>query len=392
MATITAPVEVVAPQKVALFEISVSKQELMHELQIAQGVAERKTTIPILSNFLFVAEDGRLNITATDLNQSIKSSCPAAVRVEGRITVPGRKFFEYVRLLPDGNITLKALPNGWVQIRSGRSNTKMVGMDAKAFPETPLFPEAGFLTLPASVMKGLLPRVVYAVSTEESRYTLAGALMILNSDSLSLVATDGHRLAYIQKKDEPFAAVIKEEKHLIPRPAVLQLMSLLSNMQDGTVDFASDDTTLFFRIQERVYTARKMTGNFPNFEAVLPKENKLIVIVNVNELAASIQRVGQFADERSQCVRFKLGENEMTISSSVAESGESEDVISTPYSGQAFTVGFNYPYIIDFLKSIAGTEEVRMEFKDASTAMIMRPQTSEILYGYECVLMPMRIG
>ncbi len=390
MATMTMPVANVTPQKAMLFEVSVSKQELLQELQMAQRVTERKTTIPILSNFLLTAEAGRLIVSATDLNHSIQSSCAAAVGVAGSITVPGRKLFEYVRLLPDGNITLKSLPNGWVQIRSGRSNTKMVGMDAANYPKIAEFPASGAISLPALVLKALLPRIAFAISGIESRYTLQAALMILKPDSLSLVATDGHRLAVIEKKGEPLAGVVAEQKHLLPQIAVSQLISLLSTVKEGTIDFAANETNLFFRIQERVYIARKIAGSFPNYEAVMPRDNSLIAIANVNDLASSIQRVSQFADERSGSIRLALGENEIKVSSANSEAGESEDVIPAPYSGPPLVAGFNYSYIIDFLKSIAGTDEVRLEFKDASHAFLMRPETSQDQYAFQYVVMPMR--
>ncbi len=390
MATTPMPVAVVTPQKSTLFEVSVSKQELLQELQLAQGVTERKTTIPILSNFLLKTDAGRLMVTATDLNHSIQSACAAAVGVAGSITVPGRKLFDYVRLLPDGNITLKALANGWIQIRSGRSNTKMVGMDAANYPKIAEFPASGAISLPALVLKALLPRIAFAVSHEESRYTLQAALMILKPESISLVATDGHRLALIEKRGESFGGVVAEQKHLIPQIAVAQLMSLLSTVKEGVVDFAFDETNLFFRIQGRVYIARKVAGNFPNYEAVLPKNNTIIVVANVNELTSSIQRVSQFADERSGCVRFTLADNEIKVSSANTEAGESEDIIPSPYSGAPLTTGFNYSYVTDFLKCIAGTEEVRIEFKDGMSAVVMRPETSQEEYAFQMVLMPMR--
>ena len=391
MATTPVPVASAMPQKSTLFEVSISKQELIQELQLAQGVTERKTTIPILSNFLLMAEAGRLTVSATDLNHSIQSSCAAAVGVAGSITVPGRKLYDYARLLPDGNITLKALPNGWIQIRSGRSNTKMVGMDAANYPKIADFPASGAISLPALVLKALLPRIAFAVSHEESRYTLQAALMILKPESISMVATDGHRLALIEKKGESFGGVVAEQKHLIPQIAVAQLVSLLSTVKEGAIEFASDETNLFFRIQNRVYIARKIAGSFPNYEAVMPKNNSLIAIANVSDLMSSIQRVSQFADERSGAIRLTLGENEIKVSSATSGAGESEDVLPAPYSGPPIVVGFNYSYVTDFLKSIAGTEEVRMQFKDALHAFLMQPETSQEEYSFLYVLMPLRV-
>src|SRR6476646_11117467 len=163
-------------------EISVSKFELLKELTATQGVVERKTTIPILSNFLFEAADDRLTITATDLDLSLRTSCDVKVKKEGSCTIPARKLYDYVKLLPDADITIKLLENHWVSIRCGRSNTKMVGMARSNFPSLPAFPTAGVVKIPAQVLRGMIARTVFAIANEESRYTLNGALMVLKPE------------------------------------------------------------------------------------------------------------------------------------------------------------------------------------------------------------------
>src|SRR5438445_11129076 len=173
----------------ATMEISISKNDLLKELTATQGVVERKTTIPILSNFLFEASGDKLSITATDLDLSLRTSCPARVKKEGSCTVPARKLDAYVKLLADGDTSIKLLENHWVQIRSGRSNTKMVGMARANFPALPVFPTAGVLKLPAATIKNLIAKTVFAISNEESRYTLNGALMVLKPESIVMVAT-----------------------------------------------------------------------------------------------------------------------------------------------------------------------------------------------------------
>src|SRR3954451_3006670 len=175
-------------------EITVSKADLLRELTATQGVVERKTTIPILSNFLFEAAGDKLAITATDLDLGLRTSCPAKVKKEGSCTIPARKLYDYVRLLPDGEITIKLLENHWVNIRSGRSNTKMVGMARSNFPALPVFPTAGTINIPGGVLRTLISKTIFAISSEESRYTLNGALMVLKPESIVMVATDGHRL------------------------------------------------------------------------------------------------------------------------------------------------------------------------------------------------------
>ena len=372
-------------------EISISRQDLLRELTATQSVVERKTTIPILSNFLIEADNGRVTITATDLDQSIRTSAPAKVKKGGSCTIPARKLYDYIKLLPDGDISVKLMENHWVQIRSGRSNTKMVGMARANFPQVLEFPNTSLTTIPAATLKNLIAKTIFAISNEESRYTLNGALLILKAESLAMVATDGHRLAHIEKTGESLSNVSGERKTLIPRKALAELQSLLSNTEAENVEFADDDHTLYFRIGQRVLTSRKLTGQFPNYEAVMPRDNNKFVVVRSEDLMGSIQRVAQFADERSGAVKMRLEQNEMKISSSSTESGESEDTIETPYSFDPLVVGFNSAYLIDFLKATGTAGEVRLEFKDAQSAGQIRPEDPDNEYRYRYIIMPMRI-
>jgi len=378
---------VTATQGTSTMEINVSKSELLRELTATQGVVERKTTIPILSNFLFEAGGDRLSITATDLDLSLRTSCTAKVKKEGSCTIPARKLYDYVRLLPDADIAIRLLENHWVNIRSGRSNTKMVGMARSNFPSLPAFPSAGITKIPTSVLRTLISKTIFAISSEESRYTLNGALMVLKAESIVMVATDGHRLAHIETQ-EKFSGV-GEAKTLVPKKAMSELHSLLQNTDSDYVEFAKDESTLFFRIGTRLLTSRQLTGQFPNYEAVLPKDNSKSVVVRCDELAGAIQRVAQFADERSGAIKVRLEKNELKISSSSTEAGESEDALDTSYTGEPMTIGFNSGYLLDFLKA-ADTEEVRLELKDPQSAGQMRPEDSE-QYKYRYIVMPMRI-
>src|SRR6185503_5118709 len=177
----------VATEVGTTMEITISKADLLRELTATQGVVERKTTIPILSNFLFEAANDKLSITATDLDLSLRTSCPAKVKKEGSCTVPARKLYDYVKLLGDGDISIKLLENHWVQIRSGRSNTKMVGMARANFHALPAFAEETAIQLPAQVLRHLIAKTIFAISNEESRYTLNGALLVLKPESITMV-------------------------------------------------------------------------------------------------------------------------------------------------------------------------------------------------------------
>ncbi len=373
-------------------EISVSKFDLLKELTATQGVVERKTTIPILSNFLFEAAGDKLAITATDLDLSLRTSCPAKVKKEGACTIPARKLYDYVKLLPDGDISIKVLENHWVNIRSGRSNTKMVGMARSNFPSLPAFPTANVVKLPAQLLHTMIAKTIFAISNEESRYTLNGALMVLKADSMIMVATDGHRLAHIENSSAKFDGISGEFKILVPKKAMAELNSLLQASDTASVEFGKDESTLFFRIGGRVLTSRQLTGQFPNYEAVLPRDNNKSVVVRCDDIFSAIQRVAQFADERSGAIKIRLEKDAITVSSSSTETGESEDSIETTYQADPLVIGFNSQYLLDFLKA-ANAGDVRFEFKDSQSAGQLRPEEngngSEFKYRY--IVMPMRI-
>jgi DNA polymerase-3 subunit beta len=382
------PVEVAPAVSTTTMEITVSKFELLRELTATQGVVERKTTIPILSNYLFEAAGDKLSLTATDLDLSLRTSCNAKVKKEGACTIPARKLYDYVKLLPDADITIRLLENHWVSIRCGRSNTKMVGMARSNFPGLPVFPSAGVIKIPAAVLRSMIAKTGFAIASEESRYTLNGALMVLKPESITMVATDGHRLAHVERSGEKFEGVSGEMKTLIPKKAMDELKSLLDSDVE-TIDFAKDESTLFFRVGPRLLTSRQLTGQFPNYEAVLPKDISKSIALHGEELGAAIARVAQFADERSRAVRLRLEKGELKISASSTETGESEDSIEVAYDGEPMAIGFNAQYLIDFIKA-TGSCEVKLELKDAQSAGQLRPAEGED-YKYRYIVMPMRI-
>jgi DNA polymerase-3 subunit beta len=383
------PVETMAATGTATMEITLSKFELLRELTATQGVVERKTTIPILSNYLFEAAGDKLSLTATDLDLSLRTSCNAKVKKEGSCTIPARKLYDYVKLLPDGDITIRLLENHWVNIRCGRSNTKMVGMARANFPALPTFPAAGGVKIPAKALRAMIGKTIFAIANEESRYTLNGALMVLKPESITMVATDGHRLAHVERPGEKFEGISGEMKTLVPKKAMNELRVLLDATDEEHIDFAKDESTLFFRIGGRLLTSRQLTGQFPNYEAVLPKDNNKSVSVRCEDLSGAIQRVAQFADERSGAIRMRIEKNELKVSSSSTETGESEDSIETNYAGETVTIGFNSAYLLDFLKASTASE-VRLEFKDAQSAGQLRPEEGDE-YKYRYIVMPMRI-
>jgi DNA polymerase-3 subunit beta len=373
-------------------EFIVQKSDLLKELSAAQNVVERKSTVPILGSFLLEATDNHtLLITATDLDLSLRTFCPAKVIQAGSCTIPARKLYEYVRLLRDGEITIKLLENHWLQIRSGRSNTKMVGMARENFPVLPLFPAPTAIQLPATVLRAMITRTIFAISQEESRYTLNGALLHIKPGVITMVATDGHRLAHIETVQSK-VVVNGEIKVLVPKKAMSEINALLNSSGVETVAFAKDDSTLFFTIGPRLLTSQQVAGHFPNYEAVLPRDLSNSVEVPADQFSQAVQRVSQFSDERSNAIRLKMENNQLRVSSSNAETGESEDSLEAPYGGEPVVIGFNSRYLLDFMK-VAGSSSVKFQFKSANTAGEFRPDKTfdgDFDYNYRYVVMPMR--
>ena len=369
-------------------EFSVKKSDLLEELSLTQGVVERKTTIPILSNLLCEAKGTRVTITATDLELSIRTSCEAKVKKEGAGTIPAKKLLELVRLLPEGEITFKLLENHWAQIVCDRKTYKMVGMAKDNFPALPAFPHP-LVKIPAKSLCALILRTAFAISMEESRYTLNGGLLILKPDSISMVATDGHRLA-VAETDHKFPELNSEVRLLVPKKAMIEVQRLAADAgEDGQIEFARDDNNLFFQIGPRRITCRMLTGQFPNYEAVLPRENNKTVVLERNELNDALRRVSQLADQRSHAVKLMLAREGIELSASSPEYGEAKESIEKEYKGDPLSIGFNSQYLLDFLAAVA-EGPISIELKDEQSAGQMRPLADE-QYRYRYVIMPMRI-
>jgi DNA polymerase-3 subunit beta len=368
-------------------EFTVSRSDFVKELGLAQGVVEKKTTIPILSNVLLETHGDSIELTTTDLEIGVRSSCAARVKSEGSVTVPAKKLLDYMRLLDEGDVVIRLLDNFWVQITAGRGKTKMVGMSRENYPVLPQLPTAT-AHLRAGTLLDMISKIVFAVSGEESRYTLNGALLSVKPEVLTMVATDGHRLALVEV---PYTSGVSSEvRALVGKKALGEVRNLLAEVpQEASVDFGRDESHLFFRVGERLVIARLLSGQFPNYEAVLPRENNCTVAIDHNAFAAGLRRVSQFADERSHAVRLQLSANELKLSSSSSETGESEEALEVQYSGDAIQIGFNSQYLLDFLGAV-GTGLVRLELKDEQSAGQLRPIAEEGSQ-YRYIIMPMRI-
>lgn len=370
-------------------EFTVSKTDLVRELGLSQGVVEKKTTIPILSNVLIEAGEDHITLTATDLELGIRCSCPAKVKKPGSGTIPAKKLLDYVRLLPEADVQLKILDNHWASLTCGRSRTRIAGMSRESFPELPETPEI-LTEIPATALSSMIGKTIFAISAEESRFTLNGALMVFKPGSVVMVATDGHRLSMVELTvDVPATAT--GFRALLPRKAMQEILKLASEAgPDAKIQFSGDENHLFFRMGDRLLISRKLTGNFPDYERVLPKDQPNVVSVPRDDMKAAIERVSQFADERSKAIRLQVAPGELKFYSSLSDTGESEESLGMEYDGPAVEIGFNAQYMLEFLRAVPETS-VGFHFKDAVSAGELRPAGEGVSYTYRYVVMPMRI-
>ncbi len=369
-------------------EFSVSRSDLVRELGLTQGVVERKTTIPILSNILVETDHDQVWLTATDLELGIRCSCPARIKKEGAGTIPARRLLDYVRLLPDADLQVKLGENQWASFVCGRSRTRIAGMSRESFPELPQMPDV-LAQIPLSVLSQMISSTIFAISAEESRFTLNGALLMLKEDGLIMVATDGHRLALVEKHIA-LPGLSGSYRALLPKKAMSEIQKLANDDMSKQIEFSGNDNHLFFRIDKRLLLSRKLTGNFPDYERVLPKDQPHTLVIQRDELKAAIERVAQFADERSRAIRIQILKGELKVHSSISETGESEETIPVEFDGPDTEIGFNAQYLLEFLRSVDGSE-VEFRFKDSNSAGELRPHAAPPETVYRYVVMPMRI-
>jgi DNA polymerase III subunit beta len=367
----------------------VEKSELLEELNFVRSAVEKRSTIPILSHFLLEADGFELRISATDLEIAARTTCPAKVKTKGAAVIPGLRFLDIVRSAPDGEIRCRALENNWVNVTYQRSSFKLVGLPKDDFPKLPSVP-APIAKVDAAVLADCVEKTCFAMSAEESRYVLNGALLKLHPGGVTMVATDGHRLALVQRK-HPSPGLMEEVSVLVPRKALIALGRLADEGGEGaSVEMSKDKSHLFFALGSRALAARLLEGQFPSYESVLPKENGKVIELDREALEGVIRRVALLADDRLHGIQLALGRDRLEISASSPDYGEAKEVIETGYSQDALEIGFNAEYLLDFLGAARAANSIRVELKDAESAAQFRV-AGEDSDGYRYVLMPLRL-
>jgi len=368
-------------------EFTANKDDLLRELALIQGIVERKNTIPILANVLIDANAESVALAATDLDVGFRCRFGAKVSEPGALTLSAKKLFEIVRAVPEDEIHIKELENSWASIESGRTYFKMVGLGKAEFPSLSEPSDEGFTTISGAFLSELITKTSFAITADDNRYFLNGARLELTAEDLRMVATDGHRLAFISIKRD--GSESGEANVIVPKKTLMELVKILGD-EEQPVEFAEGENHLFFRLGERLLVSKRVDDQFPAYEKVIPQGNDKTVTCGREALIGAIRRVSLLANERSRAVRFGIEPGRVEISSQNPELGEARESIEASYDGEALQIGFNGQYLLDFLNA-SGSKEVRLELKDDSSQGLLRPAGDGDGRDYCYVVMPMRL-
>lgn len=369
-------------------EFVVRKNDLLRELQLFQGIVERKNTIPILANVRLESKGDEIHFLATDLEVALRSQCDASVSKGGALTLPAKKLFEIVKSLPDTDIRVAEEKSG-VKVAADRFDSRLQTLPCEDFPVLPDAAGVATATLAAGSVREMIAKTQFAITGEDTRFFLNGALFVLRPDSMSLVATDGHRLALVTVARESAGRKDGDEnKAILPKKTLGELGRLLADGAEDVV-YARGENHLFFQMGKRMLISRMIDGQFPAYERVIPKGNDKRIEFERDRLTSAVKRVALLSNERSRSVKFQIDTGRVDVTSSSPELGEAHETLPVEYTGTAMQICFNAQYVLDFLAAVS-TDTVALELKDEVSQAVMSPVGADG-YDYTYVIMPMRV-
>ena len=335
-------------------EFTIKQSVLKEELGFIQGVVERKTTIPVLSNLLIESiGEKEIRIVGTDLDVTIRCDAEAEIKTPGAICIQARKLFDIVRALPSGaDAHFKKEENEWVVMKCGNARFRLAGVNREQFPEIPQFKSTP-LRLPAETFAYFIQNTAFAITNEQSRFTLSGAKFIVADGRARMVTTDGHRLAFIEKAADTDGSM----DTLVPKKALLELVKL-ARVGEEEIAFGEDQNHIFFETEGRLLITRKLSGNFPNYEMVMPKDSDHLATFDLDDMRSAVRRVSLMADERNRSIRLTIRDGEVEVTAQSSEEGEGREVVPADYKGEEMTLGFNWQYLQEFLNNVGASEIV----------------------------------
>jgi DNA polymerase-3 subunit beta len=373
-------------------KISIAKGELLRGLGRIQSIVEKRNTMPILAHVHIDArkdaKDGIIELAATDLEVGIRSIHPADVKKPGRVTASAKKLYEILRELPDEPVQLEATPNAYLALRCARAAFDLAGNAAEEYPELPVLTPGETVSVPAPLLGQMIERTMYAASADETRYNLNGVFVeyLAETGKLRMVATDGHRLAHV---DRPLGVALEGIGRgvIIPRKGLSELKRLVDEEDADEIELGFEGNNALVRKRGVTLSMRLIEGEFPNYRQVIPKPGKHQIVMPTEAIVQALRRVIIVAAERSRAVKFELGAGLLRLSSNNPDLGEAREEIDVDYMGEELAVAFNARYLLDAL-SFLGAKEVRLGFQDAvSPATIAPADDADSL----AVVMPMRL-
>jgi DNA polymerase-3 subunit beta len=363
-------------------KFSVSKDKLLEGLSIVQNVVSTRTTLPILSNVLLQASEGQIRLTTTDLDVGVRGSVEAQVERSGATTLPARRLFSIVRELPAAEIYVDVDSKNLASIRSGPSYFKILGLPEEEFPPLPRFDDAKLFTIAQKDLKDGLKKTSYAISTDETRYVLNGTLFSFKDNKLTLVATDGRRLALVDLELEFPRS--QEIDVIVPTKAVTELQRLVKD--EGDVKVSIGENQIAFEINQTLLVSKLIEGNYPNYRQVIPSEAKERITLERETLLNAVRRVALLASEKSNSVKLSFSKGNIDIVATTPEVGEARESLVAMYKGREFSIAFNPEFLMAPLRNLS-TDEVYLDLIDE-----MSPGVIKIAGPFLYVLMPMRLN
>jgi len=367
--------------------LTIAKEQILNGLQAVQNIVSTRTTLPILSNVLLRAEGNWLQLTATDLDVTITCAVEATVKKPGATTLPAKKLFGIVRELGSLEIEIEVDDKNACSLRSGSSFFKVRGLGPEEFPPMPNLQEHKNVTIPQEKLRGMLRKTSFAISTDESRYVLNGIFMSLKEHKLTMVATDGRRLALV---DEDVDVGDKSQtEFIVPAKTVNELNRLLTDKGDVEVRYAGNQAAFTLKDEKGmniVIVTKLIEGNYPNYRQVIPGEAKERVPLAREEFLHALKRAELMTSEKQNSVKLNFTRNNLAITANSPDVGEARETMAINYKGKDMAIAFNPGYVIEPLNALAN-DEVYLELIDE-----LSPGVLKINGPFLYVVMPMRLG
>ena len=370
-------------------ELTIQKQSLLDGLQMVQGIVEKKSSMPILSNVLLETIEEGIHIVATDLQIGLRLTCPAKIKQAGGITVLARKFFEIIRELPEGDIFLRLNEKNRLIISCKDIQYQLVGLPLLDFPALPETEQNQLISLEGALIKEMIQKTIFSISIEDTRYNLSGIyfehLEQEGHKILRMVATDGHRLSLMDKEIGDFNEEVFPKGVLLPRKAVSELLKILD--KPGLIQFGFRENNGLIIKDQVLFIMRLLDRKFPDYNLVLPKKRDKIISISKNDLLDAMRRMAVLSTDKYKGVKIILSKGKMEIQSINPEIGEAKEMLALEYKEEKVEIGFNPRYFIDALQ-VMNSDQVLMELNDGVSPAIIKGDRDP---GYLALIMPMKI-